>query len=161
MPELLPEPFGTEPLTVQRIVVRDDARKRRDYPSLYRAGSEELDEEEIRITALGTGYPSRRGQGCAGFLIELGNGEVFIFDAGAGTNAAFNHMRVPYHLANKLFITHYHIDHIADLIVYYDFGQSNGRLEPMHIYGPAGEKPELGIEALVENVHTTSNSSGC
>jgi ribonuclease Z len=61
-------------------------------------------------------------------------------------------MKVPYHSANKFFITHYHIDHIADLIVYYDFGQSNGRLEPMHVYGPAGEKEELGIEALVENV---------
>jgi ribonuclease Z len=85
-------------------------------------------------------------------MVELGNGEVFIFDAGAGTNAAFNHMRVPYHKANKFFITHYHIDHIGDLIVYYDFGQSNGRLEPMNVYGPTGELPELGIEALVENM---------
>ena len=69
-------------------------------------------------------------------MAELGNGEVFIFDAGAGTNLSFNHMRVPYHKATKFFMTHYHIDHIADLIVYYDFGQSNGRLEPMNVYGP-------------------------
>ena len=62
-------------------------------------------------------------------------------------------MQVAYHKGNKFFITHYHIDPIADLIVYYDFGQSNGRLEPMNIYGPAGETPELGIEALVENVY--------
>jgi ribonuclease Z len=54
--------------------------------------------------------------------------------------------------ANKLFITHYHIDHIGDLLAYYDFGQSNGRLEPMNVYGPTGELPELGIEALVENL---------
>ena len=85
-------------------------------------------------------------------MAELGNGEVFIFDAGAGTNSSFNHMQVPYHKGNKFFITHYHIDHIADLIVYYDFGQSNGRLEPMNVYGPAGETPELGIEALVQNI---------
>jgi ribonuclease Z len=151
MDEILPEPFGTEPLTAQRIVRRADGDAR-SYPSLYRAGSEDLREDELRIVALGTGYPSRRGQGCAGFMLELGNDEVFIFDAGAGTNAAFNHMRVPYHRANKFFLTHYHIDHMADLIVYYDFGQSNGRLEPMHVYGPAGEKPKLGIEALVKNV---------
>jgi ribonuclease Z len=66
---------------------------------------------------------------------------------------SFNHMAVPYHKANKFFITHYHIDHIADLIVYYDYGQSNGRLEPMNIYGPAGETPELGMDALVENIY--------
>jgi ribonuclease Z len=86
----------------------------------------------------------------------LGNDEVFIFDVGAGTNAAFNHMRVPYHKANKFFITHYHIDHIGDLLVYYDYGQSNGRLEPMNVYGPSGEMPELGVEALVANTLRTA-----
>ena len=138
------------------MVVKDDAAELKEYPDLYVAGSEPLGSDEMRITALGTGYPSRRGQGCAGFMVELGNGEVFLFDAGAGTNAAFNHMRVPYHKANKFFITHYHIDHIGDLMVYYDFGQSNGRLEPMNVYGPTGELPELGIEALVENILRTA-----
>jgi len=77
---------------------------------------------------------------------------VFIFDAGAGTNPAVNHMRVPYHKANKSSITHYPIDHIADLLAYHDFGRYNGRLEPMNVYGPTGELPELGINALVENL---------
>ena len=154
--ELLPEPYGTLPLTTTRVVVKDDSASLKQYPELYVAGSEPLTGDEMRITALGTGYPSRRGQGCAGFMVELGNGEVFMFDAGAGTNSAFNHMRVPYHRANKFFITHYHIDHIGDLMVYYDFGQSNGRLEPMNVYGPTGELPELGIEALVENILRTA-----
>jgi ribonuclease Z len=149
----LPEPFGTEPLTDTRVVVKDESATLKDYPHVYAAGSEPLAPDEMRITALGTGYPSRRGQGAAGFMVELGNDEVFIFDAGAGTNAAFNHMAVPYNKANKFFISHYHIDHIADLIVYYDYGQPNGRLEPMNIYGPAGETRELGMEALVENIY--------
>ncbi len=150
--ELLPEPYGTEPLTTTRVVVKDDSASLKQYSELYAAGSEPLGADEMRITALGTGYPARRGQGCAGYMVELGNDELFLFDAGAGTNAAFNLMRIPYHKANKFFITHYHIDHIADLMVYYDFGQSNGRLEPMNVYGPTGELPELGIEALVENI---------
>ena len=149
----LPEPFGTEPLTTTRVVVRDSAAELKQYPNLYETGTEPLAAEEIRVTALGTGYPARRGQGAAGFLVELGNGEVFIFDAGAGTNAAFHHMRVPYSRATKFFITHYHIDHIADLIAYYDFGQSNGRLEPMQLHGPAGGQPEFGMNALVENIY--------
>ena len=153
MPETLPEPFGTEPLATQRVVVKDPEATLEDYPALYDPGTEPLAEEEIRITALGTGYPARRGQGCAGWLVELGNGDVFIMDAGAGTNLSFNHMRVPYHEATKFLITHFHLDHIADLAVYYDFGQSNGRLEPMHIHGPAGEEPELGIQALVDSIY--------
>ena len=153
MSEILPEPFGIEPLTVNRVVVKDSTVELREYPHTYTTGTEDLAREEIRLTALGTGYPARRGQGCAGFLVELGNGEVFIFDAGAGTNSSFNHMRVPYNKANKFFISHYHIDHIADLVVYYDFGQSNGRLEPMHVHGPAGDKPELGMEALIETIY--------
>ena len=100
MMELLPEPYGTLPLTTSRVVVKDDSASLKQYPELYVAGSESLTGDEMRITALGTGYPSRRGQGCAGFMVELGNGEVFLFDAGAGTNSAFNHMRVPYHRAN-------------------------------------------------------------
>jgi len=150
---VMPEPFGTEPLTDSRVVVKDQSADLKKYPHVYAAGTETLAMEEMRISALGTGYPSRRGQGAAGFMVELGNGEVFIFDAGAGTNMSFNHMAVPYNKANKFFITHYHIDHIADLLVYYDYGQPNGRLEPMHIYGPAGETRELGMEALVENLY--------
>jgi ribonuclease Z len=148
----LPEAYSGEPLTTDRVVVKDPAADLRKYPVKYVAGSEELDRDEIRVVALGTGYPARRAQGCAGFMVELGNGDVFIFDAGAGTNLAFNSMRVPYWKASKFFITHYHLDHIADLPVYYDFGQSNGRLEPMHIHGPDGTDEGETIEALVDNI---------
>ncbi len=65
----LPEPYGTEPLTTQRVVVKDTQSRLKEYPHLYTAGSEPLAEEEMRITALGTGYPARRGQGCAGFMV--------------------------------------------------------------------------------------------
>jgi ribonuclease Z len=138
------------------VVVKDSTAVLREYPNMYEPGNELLAAEEMRITALGTGYPARRGQAAAGFLVELGNGEAFIFDAGSGTNGAFNVMHVPYGRATTFFITHYHLDHIGDLPAFYDFGQSNGRLEPMNIYGPAGEKPEWGIEALVESLYDFS-----
>ena len=86
MSDKRPEPYGTEPLTTEPVVVKDKSAKLKEYPKLYAAGFEPLAEQEIRVTALGTGYPARRGQGCAGFMAELGNGDVFIFDAGAGTN---------------------------------------------------------------------------
>ena len=95
MTQLLPEPAGTEPLTLNRVVVKDATVVLKDYPHMYEPGGEELAAEEMRITALGTGYPARRGQAAAGFMCELGNGDVFIFDAGSGTNGAFNVMGVP------------------------------------------------------------------
>jgi len=152
MSDQLPEPYQGVPLTTDAVVVKDEAAELGVYPDKFVAGSEELASAEIRVTALGTGYPARRAQGCAGFMVELGNGDVFIFDAGAGTNLAFNTLRVPYWKATKFFISHYHLDHIADLPVYYDFGQSNGRLEPMHIYGPDGTDDDETMEALVDSI---------
>ncbi|MGI9586141.1 MAG: guanitoxin biosynthesis MBL fold metallo-hydrolase GntH [Acidimicrobiia bacterium] len=149
MSETFPEPYSGVPLTSQAVVVKDDSADLRSYESMYTPGTEELDRQELRVTALGTGYPARRAQGCAGFMVEAGNGDVFIFDAGAGTNSAFNVMRVPYWKATKIFISHFHLDHIGDLPMYYDFGQSNGRLEPLHIYGPDGLDSDETMEDLV------------
>ena len=152
MSDQLPEPYQGKPLTTDSVIVKDESAELKTYPEVFVAGSEELAVGEIRVTALGTGYPARRAQGCAGFMAELGNGDVFIFDAGAGTNLAFNTLRVPYWKASKFFITHYHLDHIGDLPAYYDFGQSNGRLEPMHLWGPDGVDDDENMESLVATV---------
>lgn len=145
----LPEPYAGVPLTTDPVVVKDPSADLKAYPPNYVPGTESLDEGEIRVTALGTGYPARRAQGCAGFLFELGNGDTFIFDAGAGTNLSFNTLHVPYSKATRFFITHYHLDHIGDLPAFYDFGQSNGRLDPMHIFGPDGVDDDENAESLV------------
>ena len=152
MSDQLPEPYEGRALTTDAVVVKDPDADLKDYPERFTAGEEDLASDEIRVTALGTGYPARRAQGCAGFLMELGNGDVFIFDAGAGTNTAFNTLKVPYSKAVNFFISHYHLDHIGDLPAYYDFGQSNGRLEPMNIHGPDGTDEDETIEALVDNL---------
>ena len=58
------------------------------YPShdVYYPGTEELGPDEIRVITLGSGMPMpRTKQAAAGFLIELGNGEKFVFDVGTGT----------------------------------------------------------------------------
>ncbi len=52
---------------------------------IYYPGTEPLDPDEMRITALGTGMPSSRPkQAAACFLVELGNGDKFLFDIGSG-----------------------------------------------------------------------------
>ena len=53
----------------------------------YFPGTEDLTPNEMRIIALGTGMPSARPkQAAACFLVELGNGDKFIFDIGSGSH---------------------------------------------------------------------------
>ena len=52
----------------------------------YFPNSEDLGPDEMRVIACGTGMPTARpSQAAACFIVELGNGDKFIFDIGAGS----------------------------------------------------------------------------
>ena len=53
---------------------------------VYYPGTEELAKNEIRLIACGTGLPAaRRDQAATCYLVELGNGDKFLFDVGTGS----------------------------------------------------------------------------
>ena len=56
-------------------------------PSLretYYPNTEDLNPDEMRVIACGTGMPTTRAfQAAACFLVELGNGDKFLFDCGS------------------------------------------------------------------------------
>lgn len=82
----------------------------------YFPGTEPLDPDEMRITALGTGQPSvRPKQAAACFLVELGNGDKFLFDIGSGSHERIAAQKIPYDYIDKVFISHLHVDHFGDL----------------------------------------------
>ncbi|PQP33953.1 hypothetical protein C6A37_10280, partial [Desulfobacteraceae bacterium SEEP-SAG9] len=55
---------------------------------MYFPGTEKLASGEMRIVAAGTGMPAqRRGQAATCWLVELGNGDKFLFDIGSGSGA--------------------------------------------------------------------------
>ena len=59
------------------------------YPSqsVYYPGAEALGKDEMRVIACGTGMPQphlKQAGSC--FLVELGNGDKFIFDMGKGSS---------------------------------------------------------------------------
>ena len=55
---------------------------------MYYPGTEALDRDEMRVIACGTGMPNARPkQAAACWLVELGNGDKFIFDIGTGFEA--------------------------------------------------------------------------
>ncbi len=110
---------------------------------------EELSKDEMRITALGTGMPfARRRQASPGWLVELGNGDKFIFDLGTSTAANLNALGLPHSLLDKVFLTHLHVDHMGDLGSLFAVGMVRGRFTPLRVWGPSGAEPRLGTAAF-------------
>ncbi len=74
---------------------------KRDY---YFPNTEELAPDEMRITALGTGRPFvRRAQANTSWLIELGNGDKFVWDFGSGSQMNFTALEIPHQDVTGLF----------------------------------------------------------
>ena len=83
---------------------------------VYYPGSEALGADEMRIIACGTGMPNQRPkQAAACWLVELGNGDKFIFDIGTGSSERISALKIPYDYLDKVFIGHLHADHFGDL----------------------------------------------
>ncbi len=119
----------------------------------YFPNTEALGVDEMRVTALGTGTPNfRRSQASASWLVELGNGEKFIFDIGTGSLANLGALEIPYTYLDKIFISHLHVDHIGDLDAMYIGGWVSNRTGPLRIWGPSGLEPELGTKYAVDRM---------
>ncbi len=119
------------------------------YPShdVYYPGTEALGADEMRVIACGTGMPQPRlKQAAACFLVELGNGDKFIFDMGYGSYDRLSALGIPLDYLNKVFIGHLHLDHAGDFpMFYYTRGINSGR-SITRLWGPTGVKPEWGTQ---------------
>lgn len=119
---------------------------------VYYPGTEELDPDEMRVVACGTGMPSaRHGQAATCFLVELGNGDKFLFDIGAHSMGNVASLMIPYDYLDKIFISHLHTDHWGDLASLWAGGWTAGRTSALKIWGPSGAIPEMGTKYAVEH----------
>jgi ribonuclease Z len=119
---------------------------------VYYPGTEVLAEDEVRVIACGTGMPdARRGQAAACFLFEFGNGEKIIFDLGSGSMRNLNALMIPSEYLTKIFLSHLHTDHWADLSSLWAGGWTAGRPVPLKVWGPSGMTPEMGTAYAVEH----------
>lgn len=120
---------------------------------VYFPGTEALADREMRIVALGTGMPAAsKGQAGASFLVQLGNGENFIFDIGTHAFSNLSKLQLSWPDVDKVFISHLHFDHIGDLGALLIAGVSHGRNTPLRIWGPNGAGEGLGIEHAVRHL---------
>ncbi len=124
-----------------------------DNRDVYYPGTEDLAPDEMRIVACGTGMPNARPkQAAACWLVELGNGDKFIFDIGLGASERISAQLIPYDYLDKLFIGHLHADHIGDLDGLWIGGVISNRQRPLRIWGPSGSETKLGTKYMVDKM---------
>ena len=135
----------------QKAVAKISPTKALEDRDRYFPGTEDLAPDEMRIIALGTGMPSARPkQAAACFLVELGNGDKFLFDIGSGSHERIAAVKIPYDYLDKVFIGHLHVDHFGDLATFWLGGTVMNRLTPLRVWGPSGATPELGTKRSLE-----------
>lgn len=133
-------------------VVKDPAGVAPDR-YVYYPGTEALDKDEIRIVAAGTGMPSaRRSQAATCFLVELGDGQKFLFDIGSGSHANLASLMIPSDFLTKVFLTHLHTDHWGDLTSLWAGGWTAGRTSPLEVWGPSGAREDMGTKYAIEHM---------
>jgi len=107
----------------------------------------------MRVIACGTGMPTARpSQAAACFLVELGNGDKFLFDLGTGSAERIAALQIPYNFLNKVFLGHLHTDHFGDLASLYVGGALAGRQKPLRVWGPSGDTPKRGTKYAMDHL---------
>jgi ribonuclease Z len=154
-PMSLPAPTfagGTKAITMTPVV----GTPRRQYAEMFIPGEEPLEDGELRVTVLGSGNPwVTRAQSSGSILVEVGNPErdLLLFDAGSGSIANYGSLKLPVNTLDKVFLTHLHADHTADLITLSGSFSKVGRADgPVKVWGPSGTEPRLGTRHFVESI---------
>jgi ribonuclease Z len=120
---------------------------------VYFPNTEKINSDEMRIIACGTGMPTTRAsQAAACFLVELGNGDKFLFDIGSGSAERISSLQIPYDFLDKVFIGHLHGDHFGAIGELFIGGALMGRTLPLRIWGPSGQVPELGTAYAIQKM---------
>lgn len=154
MPELPMPAFlgGTKAITTTPVA----GSPAREYAENFIPGEEPLEDGELRVTVLGSGNPwVTRAQSAAGILVEVGNPErdFLLFDLGSGSLANFASLKLPVNALDKVFITHLHADHTADLITLFGSYRKTGRVDRgVKVWGPSGSEPRFGTKHFVDAI---------
>ncbi len=95
---------------------------------------------------------ARPKQAAACWIVELGNGDKFLFDIGLGSAERIAAMKIPYDYLDKLFVGHLHADHIGDLDALWIGGVISNRQRKLRIWGPSSTEDRLGTQYMVDRM---------
>lgn len=125
-------------------------------PLLTRMGEQRLTadpdalfpDEGMRVFVCGSSSPLAtrdRAKACIGVLA---NGEMLLFDTGAGSWRNIEGWGIPSPRLTRVFLTHFHSDHIADLDEVNVQSWIFGRTQPLIVAGP------LGVDRVVDGYNS-------
>ena len=144
------DPAGINSANAQESVSPVKAHER----DFYAPNTEDLAPDEMRLIACGTGMPtSRPKQAASCWLLELGNGDKFLFDTGTGSAERIAALQIPYNFLDKVFLSHLHTDHFGDLDALFVGGALSGRQKPLRVWGPKGDTPERGTKYALDHLY--------
>lgn len=101
------------------------------------------DKEHVRVLLCGTGSPEVSGARAQACTLVSAGGRMFLFDAGDGAVRSLLGSKVPVGQLERVFVTHFHSDHINDLGPLVNQTWIWGRKVPLVIEGPVGMKRVL------------------
>jgi ribonuclease Z len=125
------------------------------FPEIYVPSKEPIRDGEMRVTVLGSGNPPpTRAQASGSVLVEVGNPQrdMFVFDVGSGSLANFMCLSLPINSLDKVFLSHLHADHTADLITLFGSFRKAGRKGPLHVWGGSGSEPKFGTKVALDAI---------
>lgn len=78
--------------------------------------------------------------------------DLLFFDLGSGAVAAVTRLTLPVTAATKVSLTHLHADQVGDMPTMVWSMAKAGRRDPVEVWGPAAETPELGTRSFTEHL---------
>jgi len=97
-----------------------------------------FDDDKMHIILCGTGSPIPAPGHLPSCIAIIVNGQILLVDTGDGAMSTLQSLKLPADLISKVFITHFHSDHIADLGQVINRSWIFGRTGAMDVYGPEG-----------------------
>ncbi|MFO7797390.1 MAG: MBL fold metallo-hydrolase [Promethearchaeati archaeon] len=106
---------------------------------------------KLHVFLLGSGGPINNDKRVASSIAIIADGEFLLFDVGPGSYRNVDVLRLPAGKLSKIFLTHFHSDHIGDLGEANMLSWVNGREKALEVYGPKGvDRVVKGFEMAYE-----------
>lgn len=87
-------------------------------------------------------------------VLEIAN-EMFLIDAGEGTQVQLRRRKIKFQRINRVFISHLHGDHFFGLIGLISTFSLLNRQNDLHVYGPKGIKEVILLQLRLSNSFTS------
>lgn len=108
-----------------------------------------LTDGKLHVILCGTGSPLPDPERAGSSTAIIAAGQLILIDAGPGSWRKAVLSNVPSQSLSTVLLTHFHSDHIGDLGEAMTMSWTNGRAQPLDVYGPPG------VEQVVHGFNET------